>query len=145
MSFHRNIFLSKYRDIVWQNVYCDERLTHKFFLLHCVFHIVVTMSQFHQHFTHAFFVRKWISLVTLGFVIFWRQNFARIKRWWNWRHVTHKRMLQKRNTMQKKRMHKRLFKPACLSMSYYSWLEKLLLKVSLKNVKINLHRILNQE
>jgi len=45
-------------------------------------------SQFHQHFTRTFFVWKWISLVTFGFVIFLRQNFVQVKRWWKWRQVS---------------------------------------------------------
>jgi len=36
--------------------------------------------QFHLNFTCAFSVQKQISLVTFGFVIFWRQNFACVKR-----------------------------------------------------------------
>ncbi len=52
-----------------------------------------SLSQFHQHFTHVFFVRKCFEQLFSSYILaleflepkFWTKT-ACVKRWWNWRH-----------------------------------------------------------
>ena len=45
---------------------------------------VNSRCQFHQHYTHAFFLRKCFSLDTFWQKKHFRTKITREKRWWNW-------------------------------------------------------------
>jgi hypothetical protein len=77
-SFHPNHIQRNYRNLVTS-------------ALSASLNALFDFCQFHQHFTHAFFVQKFCAkhfcTYILGLNFFWRKNIganALIKCWWNW-------------------------------------------------------------